>query len=745
MVKHLFKIVCILLLICDAAQATHIVGGNMSFRCLGGDRYEIILQLRRDCKNGQAQFDNPASVGIFNTAGQRQNSIGNFGVISMQFRQDDTLNEVITTKCGIVGGDVCVHETTYREEVTLPNNGTGYILAYQRCCRNHTINNLLDPMSEGATYSVTITAASLNFCNSSPELAKFPPIYICGGKALIENQEATDVDGDRLVYSLCNPVTGGSMTNPIPSFPSTPPFIPVVFSSPYSVTNFIGGTPAMTMNAQTGVINANPTAVIAQYLVAYCVKEYRNNVLLSESYRDFQLNVRICDSEPIADFDYKLDRCKTPYSIFITDKSKDIFAGINSRSWQLVQNGMIQNSNATNPNFTIKDSGELRIKLVISSNTNCNDTLEQIIPVDRFKPVPYSSVLEICKGDTVDLIKSFDPNNNYIWNPSNTLTCNICPNPRAFPTVTTSYYYFVSDGMCLYRDSIIVLVKPCGALDSCSIAIEQKCLPNGLVEISAYNNKNDLVQPKLRVHELRWSISNPPNMDVVVHNTNPLYIKSNTKVKLESTIYYFDPKDPHTIEYAKICKQKFDITAQDKCNGPCAPMAFILSSCDDDYDKKYNLDYPVTICSSYCKNSCMYIVGLFEMNGKLIDPSQYDITWSTGAKGAYVVLMGPYYNNLSVVVKKGDCIWYGRYIKSCLNFKSIRSQTDGESVDGDQVISISRSRFLTEHADMSNYSVYDMTGKLVSVNELPSNISNIFYYIIMNDEENSVIYKVIGE
>ena len=65
----------------------------------------------------------------------------------------------------------------------------------------------------------------------------------------------------------------------------------------------------------------------------------------------------------------------------------------------------------------------------------------------------------------------------------------------------------------------------------------------------------------------------------------------------------------------------------------------------------------------------MFIVGLFETNGQLIDPSQYQIRWSTGSAGAYVMMMGSYYNTLTVEVRKGDCIWKVVIGKVVINIK----------------------------------------------------------------------------
>lgn len=50
-------------------SATHIVGGEMNYTCLGDNQYEISLTIFRDCYNGdpRAWFDNPASIGVFDS------------------------------------------------------------------------------------------------------------------------------------------------------------------------------------------------------------------------------------------------------------------------------------------------------------------------------------------------------------------------------------------------------------------------------------------------------------------------------------------------------------------------------------------------------------------------------------------------------------------------------------------------------------------------------------------------------
>ena len=63
---HIVVAILILMVLPQSSHATHIVGGELNYICLGGETYEITLTIFRDCENAEADFDPFASVGIFN-------------------------------------------------------------------------------------------------------------------------------------------------------------------------------------------------------------------------------------------------------------------------------------------------------------------------------------------------------------------------------------------------------------------------------------------------------------------------------------------------------------------------------------------------------------------------------------------------------------------------------------------------------------------------------------------------------
>lgn len=355
-------------------HATHIVGGEMTYRCLGNGNYEVRLVLRRDCFNGsaEAEFDDPAHIGIFDSEGNVLRELGKFGVIQIPFSKDDTLNEILKTECEVIGGDVCVHTTTYVGKVFLPFKRGGYQLVYQRCCRNKTISNIIEPELAGATYTLLITEEGLRICNNSPRFLDWPPVYICGDRPINFLHAVSDNEGDSLVYSLCAPYLGADTSNSKPSTPRRPPYVPVIYKPPFSLFNLMNGSPALTIDRKTGLISGQPeVGVVGQYLIGVCVSEYRGGKLLSQIRRDFEYNVRICTTNPVANFDPDKDViCNEDRLVTFTNNS------INSKefTWYFDYPKNTFTSKDTHPKFEFEKPGVYRVVLIAKRAKDCIDT-----------------------------------------------------------------------------------------------------------------------------------------------------------------------------------------------------------------------------------------------------------------------------------------------------------------------------------------------------------------------------------
>jgi hypothetical protein len=225
----------VLLFIPQASWATHIVGGELNYVYLGNDQYAITMTVYRDCLGGQAPFDNPASIGIFNSNG------GLVQNISATLDSVTVLQSTINSSCVTAPTNVCTDVGYYTVIVTLPPIPGGYTIAYQRCCRNGIVQNVENPGSVGATFVATIPGSESLPQNSNPIWNEVPPLFICAGLPFTFDQSATDIEGDSLVYNICTPFEGGSFNNPAPNPPAPPPFTPIVWAPPFSQNDMLGG------------------------------------------------------------------------------------------------------------------------------------------------------------------------------------------------------------------------------------------------------------------------------------------------------------------------------------------------------------------------------------------------------------------------------------------------------------------------------------------------------------------------
>ncbi len=356
------------------AGATHIVGGEIGYRCLGDEQYEITLTVYRDCYYGIPLFDDPSSIGFFTDT----STVALYELL-IPATFSDTLDYTLSDPCLSVPPDVCVEVMQYVDTISLPYRPGGYTIVYQRCCRNETLLNIQNPLETGASFVVKMTGASMQVCNSSPVFNNWPPLALCVDKPLDFDHSATDMDGDSIVYSLCAPYIGGQHSlygNPMPQPPELPITTSVVWAGGYGVANMLGGVP-LTIDAHTGQLTAVPNT-IGQFVVGVCMKEYRDGILLSETKRDFQFNVSDC-GEIVSSFFVPEIICDQ-LDVYFDNLSQNAA----DYHWDFGVDGVDgDTSNLQSPFFTYQDTGQYDVTLIAVRNETCVDTFVKSLSLEE--------------------------------------------------------------------------------------------------------------------------------------------------------------------------------------------------------------------------------------------------------------------------------------------------------------------------------------------------------------------------
>lgn len=397
------------------SYATHMVGGEITYRCLGNSTnlYEIKLTVFRDCDTGVPWFDDPVAIGIFDS---RDSLVYDLRIPLSS--QDDTLSLDLDNPCLIVPPNVCIHTTTYVDTVSLPFTTGGYQITYQRCCRNQSIVNIINPLGTGATYSAYISEEALLTCNSSPVFKQWPQVYICAGVPINFDHSATDADGDSIVYELCTPLAGASPLNAIPQPPSNPPYDTVNWNPPYGLGNMLNGPDPIRIHPATGLLTGTPSDM-GVFVVGICANEYRNGVLISSTRRDFQYAVGICGLQVVSAFFTPAVQCDNSLIVSFDNNSQ---VQVGDYQWDFGDSANPgPNSSLENPVYIYPDTGYYDITLVADPNLPCADTTTQTIYLQyesiltnfALSTISCSDSLEVMLNDlTIDSISTIS---DWFW------------------------------------------------------------------------------------------------------------------------------------------------------------------------------------------------------------------------------------------------------------------------------------------------------------------------------------------
>ncbi|MDX5321759.1 MAG: hypothetical protein LPK45_11525, partial [Bacteroidota bacterium] len=164
----------------NSIQATHIVGGDLTYDYLGSNRYRFNLYVYVDCFFGRAEAiaqDAFSQIGVFDSNGNLRQSLS-------LTRQGPTRVEGKNYSCVVPPADQCVDLYIFTTETTLSDIAGGYDLMWQRCCRNHSIKNIDRPEDVGITFRTHIPQRSVIAANSSPKFKGVPPNFLCTNEPL---------------------------------------------------------------------------------------------------------------------------------------------------------------------------------------------------------------------------------------------------------------------------------------------------------------------------------------------------------------------------------------------------------------------------------------------------------------------------------------------------------------------------------------------------------------------------------
>jgi len=303
MLKHIF-ILLTLLVFSFSGNASHVMGGDITWTCQGGN-YVFQLVFYRDC-NGS----------IINTGAETIDVWGHpsISTITMNYVSSSDVSPTCTQ---VAGGPVpldcgsganggngagAIEKAIYRSapiNLTGTPPTSGWIFTFQDFSRSASITNLVNPSSTGITLTAKmfpITGAAGSTCvDNSPQFLQEPYFVSCVGEAYEYNMNAVDVDLDSIRIQF-----GGAL-NYFPSATYNPPTAPAALA-------YTSGFSALSPTPGTGMDPGNIPAQIdpssgkltflsnnsGNFIVKIIAQSYRNGSLIAEVEREMQLIVTNC-------------------------------------------------------------------------------------------------------------------------------------------------------------------------------------------------------------------------------------------------------------------------------------------------------------------------------------------------------------------------------------------------------------------------------------------------------------------
>ncbi|MGB6047276.1 MAG: hypothetical protein WBG34_06705, partial [Flavobacteriales bacterium] len=253
-------------------HAAHVLGGDITYECQGGNNYLVTLDLFYDCTGTSAlpQTLNYASAcGTFSVEIPAPPPVEVSQICAAQIA-NSTCNG---------GGLQGVNLYSFQTVVNMPPCAGGWLLSWVSCCRATTVNLV----GASGTYLEAELRNDIEPCSDSPDFTENSVPYICVGQQVNYNFGVTDPNGQPMTYSL---ITARGFADSSTPINYKPPFTSGV------------PAPGAVLDPVTGQLQFTP-GVIGKYVFVVQIDQYdANGVFIGSVMRDIMMIAIACSSQP---------------------------------------------------------------------------------------------------------------------------------------------------------------------------------------------------------------------------------------------------------------------------------------------------------------------------------------------------------------------------------------------------------------------------------------------------------------
>ena len=236
--------------------ATHNRAGEITFRHLGGLRYQITVITYTETSPGGNQADRPF----------------------LPIDWGDNSGRDSIERNSIVAESAFIQKNTYIKSHEYAGPGS-FIISVEDPNRNANVQNI--PNSVNVVFYIETELIIDPFAghNNSVQLLNPPIDFACVGNVFVHNPSAFDPDGDSLSYQLVASKGFNGVVIPGYTFPSA--------------------TNSISINPRTGQLIWDTPKFAGEYNVAILVTEYKNGIPVGSVLRDMQITVTPpCNHKP---------------------------------------------------------------------------------------------------------------------------------------------------------------------------------------------------------------------------------------------------------------------------------------------------------------------------------------------------------------------------------------------------------------------------------------------------------------